>query len=140
MCRINAASHRILRDDLNTAFEILCLLLRRRKHGQIARVDTPRQLARGEHIELIEVAARNPDLELRAYVVLPDLHRLIGQTVDEVCDDDRPLLFDHAAQRCDHCFAVVNAPDCLTNARIKGLDAEGETVDARIHRRLDLTL
>ena len=71
---VNAACHRILRDDLNTAFEILCLLLRRRKHGQIAGLDAACQLARREHIQLIEVAARNADLELRAHVVFPDLH------------------------------------------------------------------
>ena len=137
---VDAAHHRVLHDDVNAAPEILRLLLRRRQHRQITRCDAPCQFARREHIELIEVAARDADLELRAHIVFPDLHRLVGQPVDEVGDDDGALLLHHAAQCRDDRFAVVNASNRLTDARVKGLHAEGEPIDARVHCRLNLAL
>ena len=140
MRRVDAACHRVLRDNLKATTKVFGLLLRRREHGQITRLDAACQFARREDVELVEVAARYADLELRAHVVLPDLHRLIGQPIDEIGDDDSALLLHHAAERCDNRIAVVDAPDGLTDARVKGLHAEGETVDARVQRRLDLAL
>ena len=140
MRRVDAPYHRVLRDDFKSALEILRLFLRCREHGQIPRLDAVCQLARREYVELIEVAARNPDLELRAHIVLPDLHGLIRQSVDEIGNDDSALLLHHAAQRLNDCLTVVDASDRLTDARVKGLHAEGETVDPCIHRRLNLAL
>ena len=111
MRRVDASCHRILCNNLKSALEILRLFLRGWEHRQITRIDAACELAAREDVELVEVAARNTELELRTHVVLPDLHRLIGQPIDEVCNDDRALLLHHAAQRLNHRIAVIDAPD-----------------------------
>ena len=121
---VDAPRHRVRVNDRDAACEVFGLFLRCREHREVARLDARRKLARREHIQLVEVAARDADLELRAHVVLPDLRGLIGQPVDEVGDDDRALLLHHAAQCRDNGIMIVDAPDRLPHARVKGLHAE----------------
>ena len=140
VCNINTPCHRVFCNNLDAAPEIFRLLLRRREDRQIARLDAARQLARREYVELVEITARNSNLELRAHVVLPDLHRLIRQAVDEVGNDDGALPLHHPAERCDNRLTVVDASDRLADARVKGLHTKREPVDARMQRHLHHTL
>ena len=126
--------------DCDAAGKVFRLLLTRRQHGQVAGFNTAGKLTRRKYIELIKVTARNPDLKLRAHIIFPDLHRLIGKSIDEISNHDSALPLHHPAQRRSHCLAVVDAPDGLTNARIKRLYPEGKPVDARMHRCLNLAL
>ena len=128
-----ALLHVVVRESVH-----LRLLLRRRSRIELALGDALVEVASFKDVELIEVRAVDARGDEIVEILLPDLHRLTGQTEDEV-EHDRALLvrlqkfepFEDFLPRLDPALR-------LTHLRIEGLHAERDAVDAVREPRLDL--
>ena len=114
-----ALLHVVVRESVH-----LRLLLRRRSRIELALGDALVEVASFKDVELIEVRAVDARGNEIVEILLPDLHRLTGQTEDEV-EHDRALLvrlqkfepFEDFLPRLDPALR-------LTHLRIEGLHAE----------------
>ena len=114
-----------------------------------SRVGCVRELAVGdeagkrrlfEDVELIAVDAVERKRGRRSEVVLPHLHGLAGEAVDEVDHNGCIVITAQALEPRNDGVASVHTAHGLANGRAEGLHAEGEAVDAAFERSFDLVV
>ena len=116
----------------------LRLLLRRRRRIELSLGDALVEVAALEDIELVEVRAVDARGNEIVEILLPDVHRLAGQAVDEIEHDRALFIRLQELEPFEDFFPRLDPSLRLAHLRIEGLHAERDAVDAIRQPRLDL--
>lgn len=84
-------------------------------------------------VKLVEVRPIDTAFHKMVQVFLPHVKGLVWQAIHEVNDDGALIVGAELLEPLHDFFSRIDAAHLLTNLRVKGLDTQGDAVDAFFH-------